>query len=166
LRIEFYRLNTDPSKLCWDVTHANYSAITERKSRAYTEVDGEIIGDRSGFFLDPKRVSRKTFPTIPATHESVMTWLMRSGFFSPVWVLKILLGNEETLREACTQLTGNFHSNLRGFLVKSERSDVENYLESLRVEKADEKFRDMAREQAGDIANYQAKYLPRMVDSE
>ncbi len=166
MRIEFYRINSEPDKLQWDLTHANYSAVTEKKSRAYTRVPGEIICYEGGFFLEPSRVSKKSFPNFPATRESILTWLIRSGFFSPLWVAKILLGNENVLYAACQALPFRFPTNLRGLLLNRSHSDVEDYLERLKANKADETFQAMKREQSEEIAMYRNKMVPRLVDSE
>ena len=166
MRIEFYHTSTDSSKLQWDLTHANYSAITEQKSRAYTVVAGEIFCSEGGFFLEPSRVSRRSFPTLPATHETVLTWLIRSGFFSPLWTAKLLLGNESVLYAACQAQPNRFPTNLRGLLLNRTHSDVEDYLETLKASNAGERFQAMKREQSLEIATYQNKMVPRLVDSE
>jgi len=165
MRIEFYRVSTDPSKLQWDITHANYSAITEKKSRAYTSVDHEILCSEGGFFLDPTRLSSKEFPKVPATQKDILNWLIRAGFFSPLWIIKILLGNEETLYQACTALKDRFPNSLRVLLSKRGHSPIEKYLGELRSTGAEERFKDMARIQSAEIAMYKSKGVPRMVDS-
>ena len=166
MRIEFYLTSAAPGKLQWDLTHCNYSAVTGCKSRAYAVDPGEMLCSLGGFFLDPGKSSQKKFPAIPATRKSLLSWLLRCGFFSPTWIVKILLGKESVLHEACLAAPKYFPTTLRGLLLNRKRTDVENYLETLKASRAGERFQEMRREQSIEIATYQNKTVPRMTESE
>ena len=165
MRIEFFRVQSDPSRLHWDITENGYSAMTGKKSRATTPVPGNILCREEGYYIHPHRGASSPPPRLPAAPASLLSWLIKCRLFGPVSLLRILLGDTGSLARACRDTPHNFPTTLTQYLsIPSERNALESYVEECRLAGGEENFRGFAAEQGEAIRGYRAKGIPRASD--
>jgi len=123
MRIDFYKLKPYV-KLRWDITENGYSLLTRQPSiifKADTKREG-------GLHVDPERAVDHVhlFPRI-RTRSQVLFWLVRSGFFSPLQAITLLLfPTSGILRSFMYKRPGCFSGSLTAF-VKKYRKDFSEY---------------------------------------